>query len=146
MAAPREWTRSSSRRRVLRIKLRHLEAWTARRQAIARRYRERLAGSRVTVLVDHPRDEVVNHLFVAYVDDRDGVRAALQARGVETAIHYPRPIHLQRAYEGLGYAPGSLPHTERACTHVMSLPLFPEMTDEQVEYAAATLAEIVGSA
>jgi len=129
---------------VLRIKLKHLDAWTARRQAIARVYRERLAGTRASGPVDDPRDVAVYHLFVVYVDDRDGVRTALQTRGVETAIHYPRPIHLQKAYADLGYAPGSLPHTERACARVFSMPLFPEMTDAQVEFAATTLAEIVG--
>jgi dTDP-4-amino-4,6-dideoxygalactose transaminase len=130
---------------VLRIKLRHLEAWNARRRALARHYRERLAGTPVTTFTDAARDEVAYHLFVVYVDDRDDVRAALQARGVETAIHYPRPVHLQRAYETLGYTPGSLRHTEHACTRALSLPFFPEMTDEQVDYAATTLAEIVGA-
>jgi len=130
---------------VLRIKLRHLEAWTARRQAIARRYRERFAGTRVGMLVDDARDDGVYHLFVVYVDDRDAVRTALEARGIATAIHYPRPLHLQRAYAELGYGAGSLPHTERACTRVLSLPLFPEMTDEQVDYVAASLNAIVAS-
>ena len=130
---------------VLRIKLRHLQAWTARRQAIARRYRQRLAGTRVALPADDPRDQAVYHLFVVYVDNRDDVRAALQASGVETAIHYPRPVHLQRAFEGLGHGPGSLPHSEHACTRVLSLPLFPEMTDEQVDYAATTLAGLVGA-
>jgi dTDP-4-amino-4,6-dideoxygalactose transaminase len=128
---------------VLRIKLRRLDAWNARRRAIARRYRERLAGTPVTLLADDARDEAADHLVVVYVDDRDAVRTALHARGVETAVHYPRPIHLQRAYAALGYAPGSLPHAERACTRALSLPLFPEMSDAQVDYVAATLAEVV---
>src|SRR5437899_480374 len=69
----------------------------------------------------------------------------LGAYGVGTAIHYPHPIHLQAAYAGLGHAPGSFPHAERACERVLSMPLFPEMTIEQAEYAAQTLAEIVGA-
>jgi dTDP-4-amino-4,6-dideoxygalactose transaminase len=88
---------------------------------------------------DDPRGESVYHLFVAYVDERDNVRAALESRGVHTAIHYPVPIHLQDAFEGLGQGKGSLPHTEHACDRVLSMPLFPEMTREQAEYAAATL-------
>jgi dTDP-4-amino-4,6-dideoxygalactose transaminase len=88
---------------------------------------------------DDPRGESVYHLFVAYVDDRDGVRAALESRGVHTAIHYPVPVHLQDAFEGLAQGKGSLPHTEHACDRVLSMPLFPEMTREQAEYAAATL-------
>jgi len=83
-------------------------------------------------------------LFVAWVDQRDAVRAALAERGVDTAIHYPHPLHLQAAYAGLGYAPGSFPHAERAAAQVLSLPLFPEMSDEQVIYAARMLADAVG--
>jgi dTDP-4-amino-4,6-dideoxygalactose transaminase len=79
-----------------------------------------------------------------YVAARDRVREELAARGVGTAIHYPLPLHLQAAYRWLGYGPGSFPHAERACERVLSMPLFPEMTDAQVEYAARTLAEIVG--
>jgi len=130
---------------VLRIKLRHLDAWTARRRELVRRYRERLAGARVTLPHDDARDEAADYLFVAYVDDRDAVRAALAARGVGTAVHYPLPVHLQQAYAGLGHARGSFPHSERACDRVLSMPLFPEMTTEQAEYAADVLAEIAGA-
>src|SRR5207244_7451555 len=112
---------------VLRVKLRRLEAWTARRQEIARLYRARLAGARVDLPADDPNAESVYPLFVVYVDGRDRIREALAARGVGTAIHYPHPIHLQAAYAGL------------------SMPLFPEMTSEQAEYAVPALAEIVGA-
>ena len=84
------------------------------------------------------------HLFVVYVEQRDAVRAALQAGGVHTAIHYPRPVHLQPAFVGLGFGPGSFPHAERACERVLSMPFFPEMADEQVRYAAEQLADVVG--
>jgi dTDP-4-amino-4,6-dideoxygalactose transaminase len=130
---------------VLRVKLRYLDNWNARRQAIARRYRESLAAARVMLPEDAPDNESVYHMFVAYVENRDATRTALEARGVQTAIHYPVPVHLQKAYEWLGYSRGSFPHTELAADKVLSLPLFPEMTAEQVEYAAAALAEVVGS-
>ena len=130
---------------VLRVKMRHLPEWSRRRLEIARVYREGLAGSGVRVPQDDPRGESVYHLFVAYVDDRDCVRAALEARGVHTAIHYPVPIHLQDAFEWLGQDAGSLPHTERACDRVLSMPLFPEMTLEQAEYAAAMLRAVADS-
>jgi len=129
---------------VLRVKLRHLEAWTARRREIARLYRAQLAGTGVRLPEDRAGDDCVYHLFVAWVDQRDAVRAALAERGVDTAIHYPHPLHLQAAYAGLGYAPGSFPHAERAAAQVLSLPLFPEMSDEQVIYAARMLADAVG--
>jgi dTDP-4-amino-4,6-dideoxygalactose transaminase len=84
----------------------------------------------------------VYHLFVAYVNERDKVRAKLTEMGVQTAVHYPKPVHLQDAFRHLGYLEGSLPHTERACARVLSMPLFPEMTNEQLEYAAQCLAEV----
>jgi dTDP-4-amino-4,6-dideoxygalactose transaminase len=130
---------------VLRVKLRHLDDWTRRRLELARRYRERLAGARVSLPQDDPRGESVYHLFVVYVERRDAVRALLDGRGVHTAIHYPVPVHLQKAYGWLGHEPGSLPHTERACDRTISMPLFPEMTLEQVTYAADTLAAVADS-
>jgi dTDP-4-amino-4,6-dideoxygalactose transaminase len=129
---------------VLRVKLRHLDEWTKRRREITRRYRERLGGARVGLPEDDPRAESVYHLFVAYVDHRDAVRDALEARGVHTAIHYPVPLHLQGAYSWLGLGPGSLPYTERACDRVLSMPLFPEMTLEQVDCAAEALTAVTG--
>jgi dTDP-4-amino-4,6-dideoxygalactose transaminase len=129
---------------VLRVKLRHLAQWTERRQQIARRYRELLAGTRVEMPVDDPRNECVYHQFAVYVDDRDGVRAELEKGGVLTAIHYPQPIHLQRAYLSLGYAPGSLPYTERACQRVICLPLFPELTAAEIGHAGQMLSATAG--
>jgi dTDP-4-amino-4,6-dideoxygalactose transaminase len=111
---------------------------------IAALYRSVLQGANVEIPLDDPRDERVYHLFVVYVERRDAVRAALQARGVHTAIHYPRPVPLQPAFAALGFGPGSFPHAERACERALSMPFFPEMTDEQVQYAAQQLAEVVG--
>ena len=130
---------------VLRVKLKRLEQWNARRKEIAALYRSFLQGANVEILADDLRDERVYHLFVVYVERRDAVRAALEARGVHTAIHYPRPLHLQPAFAALGYESGSFPHAERACERVLSMPFFPEMTDEQVRYAAKQLAEVAGN-
>ena len=129
---------------VLRVKLKRLEQWNARRKEIAALYRSVLKGANVEIPLDDPRDERVYHLFVVYVERRDAVRAALEARGVHTAIHYPRPVHLQPAFAARGFGPGSFPHAERACERVLSMPFFPEMTDEQVHYAAEQLADVVG--
>lgn len=128
---------------VLRVKLKHLEEWTVRRQNMARLYQRMLAGARLNLPQDDPRGESVYHLFVVYVENRDAVRAALEARGVETAIHYPRPVHLQNAYSWLGHKPGSFPNAERACDRVLSMPLYPEMTTEQAEYVARTLIAVM---
>ena len=130
---------------VLRVKLRHLDEWTAKRQEYCRLYRQLLTDACVEIPEDDPRNESVYHLFVVYVESRDTVRAALEAKGIQSAIHYPMPLHLQKACAALGYGRGSFPHAERVCDRVISLPLFPEMKAEQVEYVAKTLAGIVGT-
>jgi dTDP-4-amino-4,6-dideoxygalactose transaminase len=129
---------------VLRIKLKYLDEWTKRKQEIAREYRRAFASARLEMPQDDPRDECVYHQFVIYVKNRSAVAARLAERGIETAIHYPRPLHRQTAYASLGYPPGSFPIAERACEHVLSLPIFPTMTDEQVNYVADSVVEIVG--
>ncbi|MGA9630979.1 MAG: DegT/DnrJ/EryC1/StrS family aminotransferase, partial [Candidatus Acidiferrales bacterium] len=129
---------------VLRIKLRHLYAWTARRQEIAREYRRLLAGARLEMPVDDPRDECVYHQFVIYVANRNAVIAHLNAREIETVVHYPRPIHLQPAYSSLGCPLGTFPRAEVACERVLSLPLHPGLTNEQIEYVALSVREVVG--
>src|SRR5271163_111894 len=129
---------------VLRIKMRYLEAWTARREEIAREYRRMLEGARVEMPLDDPRDECVYHQFVIYVKNRGAVMAQLAERGIETTVHYPRPLHLQTAYSSLGYPPGTFPLSERACEHVLSLPIFPQMTAEQVSYVGGSVVEVVG--
>jgi len=127
---------------VLRIKLRRLYAWTSRRQEIAREYRRLLAGLRLEIPVDDPRDECVYHQFVIYVSNRNAVISELTARGIETVVHYPKPV--QPAYSSLGYPPGTFPRAERACDRALSLPVFPSMTAEQIAYVAASVREIVG--
>jgi dTDP-4-amino-4,6-dideoxygalactose transaminase len=129
---------------VLRIKLRRLYGWTARRQEIARIYRQSLAGARLEIPVDDPRDECVYHQFVIYADNRNAVAAKLAEREIETVVHYPRPVHLQPAYSSLGLPPGTFPHTERACDRALSLPVHPRLTNEQVAFVAQSVREIVG--
>ncbi|HEV2417122.1 MAG TPA: DegT/DnrJ/EryC1/StrS family aminotransferase [Terriglobia bacterium] len=131
---------------VLRIKLKRLDEWTAKRQSLAHIYRNLLSGVAVGLPEDDPQSESVYHLFVAYAEDRDFVRQELEKRGVQTAIHYPRPVHLQKPYAALGYRAGSLPCAERAAEQCFSLPLFPEMNVEQVRYVAAMLAEVTAPA
>jgi len=130
---------------ILRVKLRHLYAWTARRQEIAREYRRLLAGARVEMPADDPRDECVYHQFVIYVSNRNAVISQLAARGIETVVHYPKPVYLQPAYSSLGCPPRTCPNAERACERVLSLPMRPDLTAEQVAYVANSVKEIVGS-
>jgi dTDP-4-amino-4,6-dideoxygalactose transaminase len=130
---------------VLNVKLKYLDQLTAKRQACAELYRRLLAEAKVQIPQDSPDAECVYHLFVAYVENRDQVRGELEKLGVQTAVHYPVPVHLQEAFAHLGYKPNSLPLTERACEQVLSMPLFPEMTDEQLTYAAHCLAEVTAA-
>ncbi|HKW17725.1 MAG TPA: DegT/DnrJ/EryC1/StrS family aminotransferase [Terriglobales bacterium] len=127
---------------VLNVKLKYLDQWTAKRQVCADLYRQLLVDAKLRLPQDPVEAECVYHLFVAYVEDRHRVRAELEKLGVQTAVHYPVPVHLQEAFADYGYKVGSLPCTERACEQVLSMPLFPEMTEEQVTYAAHSLAEV----
>ena len=127
---------------MLRIKLRRLHAWTQKRRVIAAEYRRMLEGAHLEMPHDDPRDECVYHQFVIYVNSRTSVIAQLAARGIDTAVHYPKPIHLQPAYSSLGYPAGTFPHAERACERVLSLPLFPGMTADQINYVAASVLEV----
>ncbi len=117
---------------ILRVKLRVLDAWNARRVELAGLYRAALSGSEVG-LPPAPADcAPVHHLFVIRTEKRDALRAFLASRGIQTLIHYPVPVHLQPAYINLGYHAGSFPEAERLSREALSLPLYPEMTDEML--------------
>jgi len=118
---------------VLRVKLGFLERWTARRRAIAARYRAGLADSGVALPGEAPGSTRVYHQFTIRVSDRDAVQRRMAERGVRTAIYYPIPLHLQPMYRDLGYRPGDFPEAERAAREVLCLPMYPELTDGQVD-------------
>ena len=123
---------------VLRVKLTHLDAWTQSRQALARRYTDALAAVVETPTV-MPYAE---HTFNAYAvrsPARDAIREALRTAQIETAIHYPAPIHLQPGYTALGYGPGAFERSEAAARAVLSLPIYPELTEAAQQTVVATL-------
>ncbi len=126
---------------VLLVKLRHLAEWNARRASIAERYRAALRGTGLAARTEPGDVEPVHHLFVVQASDREALEQHLHRRGIETRRHYELPCHLQPALAAYGGGPGSLPIAERLAEHGVSLPLFPEMTDAQVEQVAAALAE-----
>jgi len=130
---------------ILRIKLRRLPAWNARRVAIATYYNELLAGAGV-ITPEHPGDgRHVFHCYVIRVADgrRDAIRQALGDRGIGTGVHYPVPVHLQQACAFLGYRRGDLPVTERLAGEILSLPIYPELTDAEVEVVADLTKECI---
>jgi dTDP-4-amino-4,6-dideoxygalactose transaminase len=125
---------------VLRAKLRRLAEWNERRRQAAARYHEFLAGLDEVVL---PRTAPGNahmwHLYVVQVPNRDEVLEALQGLGVQAAIHYPVPVHLQPAFRRYGYGPGDFPIAEAAASRILSLPLFPQITPDQQQAVAKAL-------
>jgi dTDP-4-amino-4,6-dideoxygalactose transaminase len=129
---------------VLRVKLRRLYGWTSKRREMAHEYRRLLANARVEIPVDDPRDECVYHQFVIYVANRAALAAQLAERGIETVVHYPKPLHLQPAYSSLGFPRGSFPNSESACERVLSLPIYPSLRPEQVAYVGNCVRERVG--
>jgi dTDP-4-amino-4,6-dideoxygalactose transaminase len=124
---------------MLRVKLRHLEAWTEARCALASAYDETLADAGVAI----PRRLAhVRHVYHAYTirsTDRDRLVQQMAGAGVQTGVHYPAPIHMQPAYRDARYPAGSLPNAEAAAREVMSLPIYPEMTREQVLKVSAAV-------
>jgi dTDP-4-amino-4,6-dideoxygalactose transaminase len=124
---------------VLRVKLKYLDAWNAARREHARLYGRLLAPSGATLPVAAAYAEPVWHLYVIQTADRDGLSAHLAHEGIATGIHYPVPIHLQPAYRQLGYRPGDFPVTERCAERILSLPMYAELTDAQVEAIAAAV-------
>ncbi len=148
---------------VIHAKLPHLDRWTDARIANAGRYQSLLgdpAAARAESTTAHAEDQAApssptlvlprvvteRHIFnqfVVRVADRDRVQARLTAAGIGTAIYYPVPLHLQECFAELGYRLGDLPHSERAANEVLALPVFPELTTEQIRHVAQNLVEIV---
>jgi dTDP-4-amino-4,6-dideoxygalactose transaminase len=128
----------------LRVGLRHLPAWTERRRALAELYGRGLEGSGVEALREQPYARAVHHLFVVRHPRRDALAEALRARGVGTLVHYPIPLHLQPAFAFLGGRPGDLPVAEKATGEILSLPLFPELRDEQALAVVEAVRESAG--
>ena len=121
---------------VLRVKLRYLDIWNERRRHNARRYMELLQGTRASLPRTAPGNLHTYHQFTIRHPQRDALQQYLKEHGIATAVYYPLPLHLQEAYRCLGYRRGDFPHAERAAEEVLSLPVHPELREEQVEYVA----------
>ena len=125
---------------VLRVKLRHLDADNARRRTLASQYTNALQGLPLVVPETGTDLEQVWHLYVMRTAVRDRLRAFLETHGVATGIHYPVPVHLQPAYAGRLGRPGDFPHAEAATREILSLPLYPEMSEHDVDTVCAAVA------
>jgi dTDP-4-amino-4,6-dideoxygalactose transaminase len=119
---------------VLSLKLKYIDGWNNRRRVIAQRYREEIAGRGLRMQKTPEWAGHVYHLFVVVAEERERLRKHLESKGVFPGIHYPVPCHLQKAYSHLGYRKGDFPNAEALSEGCLSLPVFPEMTDEEVSY------------
>jgi dTDP-4-amino-4,6-dideoxygalactose transaminase len=126
---------------ILNVKLRHLDDWNARRTRVAARYAEALAGTGLGLPGVPAWAEPAWHLYVAITEDRDRLTALLDKAGIPTLVHYPIPPHLQKAYSEVGLGRGSLPIAERLAAQVISLPISPHMSDDQVNSVIAAVSE-----
>jgi dTDP-4-amino-4,6-dideoxygalactose transaminase len=128
---------------VLRVKLRHLDAWTAGRRRNAERYRELFRDAGLEGTVSLPPDEPghIYNQFVVRVPRRDELQAHLRSRGIGTEIYYPVPLHRQACFAELGYGEGSLPNSERAARETLALPVYPELAAEQLDHVVSSIAE-----
>lgn len=127
----------------LAVKLPHLDKGNDGRRAAARLYGELLAGSSIVTPAAMPNAKHIYHLYVIQADDRDALKQQLASEGIETGLHYPVPLHLQRAYAHLGYKAGDFPVTESLAQRILSLPMFPTITREQVEFVSSAVLEFV---
>jgi len=126
---------------VLRVKLRHLDSWTAARRRNAQRYRELFSNSGLDDAVTLPQD-VPGHIynqFVIRARDRDALQAHLRSEDVGTEVYYPVPLHAQQCFHHLGYAAGSLPHAEVAARETLALPIYPELTEAQLAHVVGAI-------
>jgi dTDP-4-amino-4,6-dideoxygalactose transaminase len=118
------------------VKLKHLSVWNEQRRKLARQYNEGFAatGAAITTPFEPEYSRAVYHLYVVRVDDREGLQVELSRQNIGTGIHYPVPLHQQNAYAHLGYRTGDFPVTEKVAPQIVSLPMFPQMTTEQLEW------------
>jgi len=131
---------------VLRIKLRRLDAWNRSRRRAAAWYREALADVDAVTLPDEPEWAEGNfHLYVIHCDHRDALRDHLTAAGIGTGLHYPLPLHRQRAYAHLGLREGAFPVSEDLARRLLSLPMYPDLTQDDVGYVAEAIREFFGT-
>ena len=124
---------------VLSAKLKHLDEWNDARRALARRYDQSLADTAVTAPTEMPYARHVYHLYAIQSQERDQLREALAAQGIETGLHYPAPVHLEKAYRHLNHQVGDFPVSERLARNSLSLPIYPELSPESVDYVASAI-------
>jgi dTDP-4-amino-4,6-dideoxygalactose transaminase len=128
---------------VLSVKLPHLDGWNDNRRILAARYNQLFAGSKVVTPKEMPYAQHVYHLYVVLVEQREALKQTLHEQGIETGLHYPIPLHLQKAYRHLGYKEGDFPVSEHVASHLLSLPMYAELPIEHVGHVAKAVREVL---
>lgn len=124
---------------ILNIKIKKIQQWNDRRRQIASTYQHKFKTLNILLPEDKEYEKSVYHTFIIQTDQRDKLKDYLFTKGIDTKIHYPIPIHLQQAAKELNYKKGDFPIAEKQCQTILSLPIYPELTDEQVDYIANTV-------
>lgn len=130
----------------LRVKLKHLDRWNARRREIAAQYDAKMRGPKITPPHVETFNLPVYHQYVVRTPDREGLIHALDAAGIGHMLYYPWPMHLQGCFKGDGYKEGDLPESEKACKEALALPIFPELTQEEIDHVTHTVASFARGA
>ena len=130
---------------ILRVKLRHLDEWDEKRRHNAHLYTKLFKENNIDLVLPYEADYAkhVYHLYPVRVKDRKSVMEKLAEKGIRTLIHYPIPIHLQEAYKDLGHKKGDFPVSEKCCEEILSLPMYPELPEEEIRYVVASFREIL---
>ncbi len=129
---------------ILNVKLGHLDGWSEARRAKAKRYDALFEGSAVVRPAVDAANTHIYHQYTIRVPQRDGLRAHLASKEIGTEVYYPVPLHLQECFSSLGYRAGDFPEAEKAAAECLSLPVYPELTDEQQDYVARSVLEFLG--
>jgi len=133
---------------IVAVKLEYLDGWTAGRQRNAARYRELFAAAGLTPRIGLPVEKENRHIYNQFIirvpDRRDDLRAYLGEQGIGTEIYYPVPMHLQACFASLGYQAGDFPMSEQAAAQTLALPIYPELSEDQLAYVVEKIAEYLG--
>ena len=131
---------------ILKVKLKHLDEWDEKRRENAHIYTKLFKENKMDLVCPYEADYAkhVYHLYPVRIRNRKEVMEKLAEKGIRTLIHYPIPIHLQEAYKDLGYKKGDFPISEKCCEEILSLPMYPELSEEEIKYVVQALKEILG--
>jgi dTDP-4-amino-4,6-dideoxygalactose transaminase len=126
---------------ILRVKLPHLDKWNEKRRQIAKIYDEKLKDTDLVTPVINDENEAVYHMYILQSEDREAILNKLKEKGIATGVYYPVPLHLQKVYKNLGYKEGDMPISEYLSHRTFAIPVYPELTEQDVNYIVQSIKE-----